>query len=95
MQIDEDKVEKDPPTDEEIVNDGTLAIIAGSDTTSTTLGGLFYYLMNNPFDYQRLQKEIDAAFPPGEGDPFDSLKLSELPFLNAVMCVLFLCRSGF
>lgn len=83
--IDEDRVEKVPPTDPEIISDGLLAIIAGSDTTSTTLSGLFYYLMSSPLDYQRLQKEIDTAFPPGEGDPFDTLKLSEMPFLNAVM----------
>ena len=62
-------------------------IVAGSDTTSTTLSGLFYYLLSSPHNYRRLQKEIDAAFPPGEGDPFDTLKLSELPFLNAVMYV--------
>ena len=62
-------------------------IVAGSDTTSTTLSGLFYYLLSNPHVYRRLQREIDTAFPPGEGDPFDTLKLSELPFLNAAMYV--------
>ncbi|OCB86513.1 high nitrogen upregulated cytochrome P450 monooxygenase 2 [Sanghuangporus baumii] len=83
--IDEDNVEKVAPTDSEIVSDGSLAIIAGSDTTSTTLSGLIYYLMSHPLDYRRLQNEIDYAFPPGEGDPFDTLKLSEMPFLNAVI----------
>ncbi|KAL5514477.1 hypothetical protein ACEPAG_2565 [Sanghuangporus baumii] len=83
--IDEDNIDNDPPTDAEIVADGTLVILAGSDTTSTTLSGLFYYLLTNPLDYRRLQKDIDTAFPPGEGDPFDTLKLSELPFLNAVI----------
>ncbi|KAL5498826.1 hypothetical protein ACEPAH_2181 [Sanghuangporus vaninii] len=83
--IDEDNVEIVSPTDSEIVSDGALAIIAGSDTTSTTLSGLIYYLMSHPLDYRRLQNEIDSAFPPGEGDPFDTLKLSEMPFLNAVI----------
>ncbi|KAL5534887.1 hypothetical protein ACEPAF_2977 [Sanghuangporus sanghuang] len=83
--IDEDKVEKIAPTDTEIISDGTLAIIAGSDTTSTTLSGIFYYLLSHPLDYQRLQREIDQSFPPREGEPFDVLKLSELPFLNAVI----------
>ena len=75
-----------PPSDGEIISDGLLAIVAGSDTTSTTLSGLFYYLLSNPLDYERLQNELDSAFPPGEGNPFDSTKLSGLPFLNAVMC---------
>ncbi|KAL5476717.1 hypothetical protein ACEPAI_2903 [Sanghuangporus weigelae] len=83
--IDEDHVEPAPPGDDEIVSDGLLAITAGSDTTSTTLSGLFYHLLSNPLEYKHLQRELDAAFPPGGGDPFDSTKLSELPFLNAVI----------
>ncbi|KAL5498761.1 hypothetical protein ACEPAH_2116 [Sanghuangporus vaninii] len=83
--IDEEHVEPVPPTDKEIISDGVLAIIAGSDTTSTTLSGLFYYLLSNPLEYKRLQNEIDTAFPPGEGDPFDTTKLAEMPFLNAVI----------
>ncbi|EJD00159.1 high nitrogen upregulated cytochrome P450 monooxygenase 2 [Fomitiporia mediterranea MF3/22] len=83
--IDEDHVEKVTPTDKEITSDGTLAIIAGSDTTSTTLSGLFYYLLSNPNEYKRLQAEIDSVFPPGEGDPFDTTKLAEMPILNAVI----------
>ena len=43
--------------------------------------------MSNPVEYKRLQNEIDSAFPPGEGDPFDTTKLAEMAFLNAVMYV--------
>ncbi|KAH8108748.1 high nitrogen upregulated cytochrome P450 monooxygenase 2 [Phellopilus nigrolimitatus] len=82
---DEDGVEKTRPTEAEILSNGELAIVAGSDTTSTTLGGIFYYLLTHPDDYNRLQKEVDAGFPPGEGDPFDATKLTEMPFLNAVI----------
>ncbi|KAH8108750.1 high nitrogen upregulated cytochrome P450 monooxygenase 2 [Phellopilus nigrolimitatus] len=83
--IDEDGVEKTPPTEAEIISNGGLAIVAGSDTTSSTLGGIFYYLLTHPDDYNRLQKEVDAVFPPGEGDPFDAAKLIGMPFLNAVI----------
>lgn len=65
--------------------DSLLAILAGSDTTSTVLSGLFYFLLTHPEEYRRLRDEVDRMFPPGEGDPFDSVKLSEMPFLNAVM----------
>ena len=74
-----------PPADEEVVADGVLAIIAGSDTTSTVLSGLFCFVIANPNVYERLQKEVDAFFPAGEGDPFDATRLAEMPYLNAVM----------
>ncbi|KAI5119310.1 hypothetical protein M0805_004554 [Coniferiporia weirii] len=74
-----------PASFEEVVASGELAIVAGSDTTSTTLSGVFYYLLTHPEYYQRLRKEVDAAFPLGEGDPFDGTRLAELKFLNAVI----------
>ncbi|KAH8112949.1 high nitrogen upregulated cytochrome P450 monooxygenase 2 [Phellopilus nigrolimitatus] len=83
--IDETGVEKTPPTEEEIISNGQLAVVAGADTTSSTLGGIFYYLLRNPNDYRRLQKEVDNVFPPGEGDPFDSTKLMKMQFLDAVI----------
>ena len=64
---------------------GELAIVAGSDTTSTTLSGIFFYLLTNPEYYARLREEVDAYFPPGEGEPFDGTRLAEMKYLNAVM----------
>lgn len=84
-QIDEDHVEKERPSEAEVLSDGLLAIVAGSDTTSTVLSGVFYYLLSNPACYKRLQVEVDKTFPPGEGNPFDSAKLADMPYLNAVM----------
>ncbi|EJD01754.1 high nitrogen upregulated cytochrome P450 monooxygenase 1 [Fomitiporia mediterranea MF3/22] len=62
-----------------------VAIIAGSDTTATTISHIFYYLLSNPSVLGRLRKELDGAFPLGEGDPFDFTRLAELPVLNAVI----------
>ena len=73
-----------PPMD--LVSETTkVAIVAGSDTTATTLSGVFYYLMKHDDVMKRLRKELDEAFPPNEGDPFGFKKLADLPFLNAVM----------
>ncbi|KAL5527795.1 hypothetical protein ACEPAG_6596 [Sanghuangporus baumii] len=83
--IDEDGVEREPPTDAEIISDGVLAIVAGSDTTATVISGLFYHLLQHPEDYMRLQEEVDQTFPPGGGDAIDASKLSEMVFLNAVI----------
>lgn len=68
--------------------DAKVTIVAGSDTTSTTLANLFFYLMTNQEVFSSLRAELDQAFPPGEGDPFDFSQLAELPYLNAVMSVL-------
>ena len=39
-----------------------LTIIIGSDTTSTAVAGLFFYLTRNPKVYERLTKEIRSTF---------------------------------
>ena len=69
---------------EELMADGMLAIIAGSDTTAIVLSHLLYYMMRHPGCAERLRREIDGAFP-GSEDPIDFARLAELPYLNACM----------
>lgn len=76
---------REPPAGEEVVSDGVLAIIAGSDTTSKVLSGLFCFVLANPKCYQHLREEVDRVFPVADGDPLDSTRLAEMPYLNAVM----------
>ena len=64
-----------------------MAIVAGSDTTSSVLSAVIYYLLLNPAAYNRLQEEVDSAFPSGE-EPLDTVKLSHLEWLNGCMCVI-------
>ncbi|EKM52361.1 uncharacterized protein PHACADRAFT_148937 [Phanerochaete carnosa HHB-10118-sp] len=66
----------------EITADGMLAIIAGSDTTSTMLTNLWYFMLRHPEYAERLRKEIDLTFPPGE-DPLDFSRHADMPYLNA------------
>ena len=61
-----------------------MAIIAGSDTTSSVLTAVLYYLLCNPAAYERLQEEVDDAFPKGE-DPLDVTKLGQMKWLNGCM----------
>lgn len=65
---------------------GSLAIVAGSDTTAGALAGLFYLLLSDKDAYKRLQTEIDGVFPEGE-NAFNVSKHSKLPFLTACMYV--------
>lgn len=63
---------------------GALAIIAGSDTTSSAITHLLYFLMTHPTAYKRLQAEIDEL---GD-DLYDFTKQAHLPYLNAALYVL-------
>lgn len=80
-QIDEGGIEPIPPTPQEVESDGMLAIVAGSDTTSTALSNLFWYLLQNPECYNRLRKEVDAL----GNDLINTAQHAHMHYLNAVM----------
>ncbi|KIY45688.1 cytochrome P450 [Fistulina hepatica ATCC 64428] len=82
--IDEEGIEPMPPPMNELMSDGLLAIVAGSDTTSHVLVNLFQFIMTHPATYARLQAEIDSAFPPG-ALPYDTHKQADMPYLEAVI----------
>ena len=82
----EELPESERPSTDEVAQNGVLAIIAGSDTTSSVLTATLYYLLRNPMAYERLQAEVDGAFPNGE-DPLDVIKLSQMEWLNGCMWV--------
>ncbi|KAF7378106.1 hypothetical protein MSAN_00234800 [Mycena sanguinolenta] len=68
-----------------VVTNSVLAIIAGADTTATVLANTFFLLLSHPESYKRLQSELDEAFPRGGTEPTDTVLLSRLPYLNAVI----------
>jgi hypothetical protein len=84
LQSGEELPETERPSFSDLAQNGTLAIIAGSDTTSSILTAIIYYLLLNPAAYERLQEEVDSAFPSGE-EPLDAVKLSHLEWLNGCM----------
>jgi cytochrome P450 len=59
---------RDPDTGEfaistnDLVSDARLLIMAGSDTSSTTVTGLFFYITRNPHVYAKLVKEVLETF---------------------------------
>ncbi|KAK6988893.1 cytochrome P450 [Favolaschia claudopus] len=70
-------------TDGELAVEGTLAITAGSDSTSPMMAFIFYFLISNPSKLNRLRQELDEAFP--NATPLSSTVLASLPYLNAVI----------
>ncbi|KAF9484551.1 high nitrogen upregulated cytochrome P450 monooxygenase 2 [Pholiota conissans] len=64
-----------------------LIIVAGSDTSAAVISSVFHHILSDKKYFYRLRKELDDIFPLKGGEiPADnSSKLSELPFLNAVI----------
>ncbi|CAL1706398.1 unnamed protein product [Somion occarium] len=80
----DDGAEPEPPAKEQVVSDGNLAIIAGSDTTASVLSNIVYYLLLEPTTYKRLQQEVDLYYPPGE-DATNTKNHTKMVFLEAVI----------
>ena len=81
---DEAGLEKEKPAIIDLIADGALAIVAGGDTTSKAIQNVFFALLSHPFHYDRLRKELGAAFPSGDGI-FNVARYTELKFLDAVV----------
>lgn len=60
--------------------------MGATDSTSSTITGVFYHILRYPKAFERLRKEIDNAFDQDE-DITDAAKLANLPYLNACMYV--------
>jgi len=87
FQSGEELPEAERPSVNDVAEDGGLAIIAGSDTTSSVLTALLYYLLLNPEAYKHLQEEVESAFTSGE-EPLDTVKFRHMEWLNGCMCVI-------
>lgn len=60
-----------------------IQIIAGSDTTATTIRATMLYLLSTPRAYRALQAEIDAGIRSGRvSNPVTNAEASELPYLQ-------------
>ncbi|KZP10113.1 cytochrome P450 [Athelia psychrophila] len=82
--LNESGTDDHPSSVAESMSDSALVIIAGSDTTSTVLSSLFWFIMCNPDIYRRLQDEIDKVFPPGE-NALNPSKHIHMNYLNAII----------
>ncbi|KAI4162110.1 MAG: hypothetical protein LQ342_004280 [Letrouitia transgressa] len=74
---------RDRMSRKEIDANGSILILAGSETSATTSTSSSYYMLKNPRVYQRLRKEVRQAF-----NSFDEITVSaaaQLPYLRAVI----------
>jgi cytochrome P450 len=75
---------------DELRTEAVEQVLAGSDTTSSAISGIFLHLMTNPRVKRRLQREFDEAVQSGESHlsatgiiPHERAK--KLPYLQAVI----------
>lgn len=85
------KARKDRPdfmTDQRVLTMAVSMAFAGSETTAISLAAVFYYLLQNPSCYRKLNAEVDTAVEEGkiESRPGGLVSWSEsqrLPYLDA------------
>jgi cytochrome P450 len=72
---------KNEVTDDEVIMNAALFIVAGSETTATELCGLTNYLLRNPVIYRKIVDEVRTACK-SEAD-INMDVLATLPYMNA------------
>ncbi|KAJ9137073.1 Cytochrome P450 [Pleurostoma richardsiae] len=73
-------------TQEEVSGEALLQVVAGSDTSASTIRFVLFYLLSNPSAYRRLQAEIDDGIATGRiSSPITDSEARELPYLQAVI----------
>ncbi|KZS91161.1 cytochrome P450 [Sistotremastrum niveocremeum HHB9708] len=75
-------LEKTRPLVPNVIAEGALAIIAGSDTAATALCALMYLLLTHPDALKRAREEIDSVYPPGS-NALDTRLHDQLHFLQS------------
>ncbi|PSR70849.1 hypothetical protein PHLCEN_2v13290 [Hermanssonia centrifuga] len=80
----EDNRAERPLSPLKVLEDGLTAIIAGTDTTSSTLCNVFFFLITYPKVHEQLQAEVDCYYPPGE-DALDPQHHPKMVYLEAVI----------
>ena len=68
----------------ELWGEANVLMIAGSDTTATTLASTIFYLVRNPYVMTRLKQEVRKAFDSVE-EIVSGSRLNELVYLKACL----------
>lgn len=72
-------------TNEELYSESNNLMVAGADTTSTTLAACIFYLLRNPTKLVALRQELDKSFTSLADINYYGTVLGTLPYLRAVI----------
>nr|AVM39104.1 putative cytochrome P450 oxygenase [Trichoderma taxi] len=67
-----------------MLDEGTVFLFAGTETTSRTLGITMFYLLSNPDILMKLREEL-KTLPSSEGNIYSLAQLENLPYLTGVV----------
>lgn len=67
-----------------LANEAMVVLIAGSETTASTLAAITYHLLADPELLRKLKRELEEVMPDPNQLPVAS-KLDSLPLLNAII----------
>ena len=81
---------KDPETGQaytnaELASESNLLLVAGSDTTATTLSACIFYLLRHPEVLRALRQELESNFSNLEDIDYTGTRLGNLPYLRAII----------
>ena len=76
--------EKDGLTDNELVSNGAILILAGSETTATLLSGIMYWLLRTPEALRKVMDEVRSAFESEDEINFNNATM-RLPYMLACL----------
>ncbi|KAI5460880.1 cytochrome P450 [Mariannaea sp. PMI_226] len=69
-----------------LADEAMVLVIAGSETTASTMAAITYHLLADPNLMARLKAELNTVMDKGDKDHLpDPVKLNGLPFLNALI----------
>lgn len=71
-------------TQARMLDEGTVVLFAGTETTARTMGITFFYLLRNPHCLRKLRAELDGL-PYAEDYKHSLQELESLPYLTAVI----------
>lgn len=74
---------RNAPTEDFLISQASTLIVAGSETTTTLLASLTYYLLKYPEVLRNLQTEVRGAFR--DSGSINSDSAAKLPYLLAVI----------
>src|SRR5262245_10590283 len=73
-------------TQDEASGEALLQVVAGSDTSASTIRIVMLNLLSSPAIYRKLQAEIDGGIAAGEiSSPVKDAEARQMPYLQAVI----------
>lgn len=77
------KPDQDALTEQEIIINASMLVIAGSETTATAMAGVTFWLLRTPHALEKATEEVRGLFQEDTDIDFSSTTSTRLPYLAA------------